>query len=305
MRVAPIAGNKVNTQNKMQVQNAPMFQAVNVKNNLPKINSSSVKDFMSAFGKAVGIVTAAFGALTSVALGTYSYRAMDKRGEINYVEPLRTEFATRRDAINYATNWITLPLMSSKPYEYAVFIDNESNEILAEFKGDESHVMTGLSLADEIKVGFRGSGVTLLHGHPTYENGVTPPISFSDFCTLTSLDYITELVAMDKKGNVSGLRKTPDYKPISDEQRIEIYNDYHKILIQAAQQEEPGRISELKTEINATDDKIKQDSIYRVYEDLLFSFESSRIANKLWHNYWHANASKLGLEYYTNFDIAK
>ena len=234
-------------------------------------------------------------------LRTNNYEALDKQGVINYIEPQKNKFDSRRDVYNYAINQATKALNSSQPYEHAVYINNANNEVLAEFEGNKDKVYTAISFIDKLKLKLYGEGATLIHGHPSFENGVTPPISHPDFETLCNNDFLTEIVAVDKKGKVSLLRKTPFFSPPNETIKELVSTELVVILFDSFEETQPDKFVEIISAYQKETDSLKTLELKKELDYYVLGQDSTEYTNRAIHEYWQTTAKKLGLEYYTNF----
>ena len=248
----------------------------------------------------LGFITTASG-LFCHELKENSYCQMQKDGIIDYIEPIQTKFKTRKDAMKYATARITEALNYPLPYEHAIYINNANNEILAEFRGTESEVVTALSLFDKLKLAFYNKGATLVHGHPEYENGITAPISYPDFETLTTNKYVTHVIAMDKNGKISQLEKLPYYYNLSQETKDKVFYDHISINFDSFEATHPEIYKELIKKYLEETDSIEKSILKQELDFYVSNQDSTKHTNRAMHRYWRKNAQNLGLEYFSNF----
>lgn len=234
-------------------------------------------------------------------LRTNNYEALNSAGVISYVEPIQKDFSTRREVFDYATERIKESLRAKEPYEHAIYINNATNEVMAEFKGDENQVHTAISFVDKLKLKILGKGATLIHGHPEYANGITPPLSHSDFETLCKNDFLTEIVAMDKDGNVSLLRKSPFFVSPDLTERDNVSNDLVVILFDSFENKDYDKFVEVISAYQQETDSVKIKEIKKELDYYILGQDSTIFTNKSVDEYWKDNASKYGLEYFSNF----
>ncbi len=239
--------------------------------------------------------------LIGINLHNNSYKTLSQSGVINYVEPLQTDFETRDEAILYAKNRVIEALNAPKPYEHLVLIDNATNEILAEFKGDENQVVECLSAWDEICVAFNGKGYTSIHGHPENKNGSTNPIGFTDFLSLINTPKNTVIAAVSRDGNISALTKLPYYSQPEDKKIENIKNGIVEILAKSFQRTQPQMYDSLYNAFFSTTDSLKKAKISSTFDSILNLQDTTYECHRLLHKFWEKQAPKLGLKYYTNF----
>ncbi len=248
-----------------------------------------------------GAILAILGVYTGGAFYDNSYYKLNKDGYISYVKPSQTNFEKREDAINYAKERIIDALNTNPPYEHMVYINNANNEILAEFKGDEQKVYGILSLADKIKIAYSGKGYTILHGHPENINGETNPLGYNDFISLTENEQNTEIAAVNRRGEVSLLRKNNNFTPLTQETTGEVNHDIINLLNISLQKNKPVLYYSIINAYTQTTDSLKKTKLSNKFDSLLMLQDSTAYLHKLLHKYWHEHAPKLGLEYFTNY----
>ena len=236
---------------------------------------------------------------------TNSYSYQTSEGAINYVEPLKNDFDTRGEALNYAKERVVEALNSDTPYEHAITINNATNEIMGEFKGNKETVATYVSLLDEMKLAWHQKGYTLVHGHPAYKNGNTSPLSFTDFQTLISNDNITEIIALNKKGEISRLRKKITYQPLDTPTISNVQIELGKAQIKAFEAKQPARYQQFIKDYLAATNDAKRDSIDKEFTDITNKQDSTNECIRLVQKFWRKTASSLGLEYFTNYSDSK
>ena len=257
------------------------------------------------------ILNTAGAALT--ALGVYiggvfyenSYYKLDKDGYITYIEPAQKKFETREDAINYAKERIIAALNNDPPYEHMVYINNANNDILAEFKGNEKQVTGCLSLADKIKLAYKGEGYTVLHGHPENINGETNPLGFNDFSSLTADNQNTAVAAINRRGEVSLLRKNNTFNPLTQEKVENVNSDIIGLLDSSLRKNNPVLYHSVINAYTHAADSAEKANFSHKFDSLLILQDTTVYLHKLLNKYWKEHAPKLGLDYFTNFNKNK
>ncbi len=248
-----------------------------------------------------GAAFAILGLYTGSEFYENSYYKLDKNGDINYVKPEKKRFDTRKDAIDYAKVRIVEALNNDTPYEHLVNINNANNEILAEFKGNDKEVKGVLSLADLVKIIYQGKGYTMLHGHPENGNGLTNPLGFQDFTTLIENEHNTEVTAINRYGEVSGLRKTNDFTPLNEEQINDINNKIIDILTNSFRITQPKLYNKIIETYQQSTDSLEKEQLSQKFDSIVLLQDSTLYTNKYIHKFWKEYAPKLGLEYFTTF----
>ena len=279
--------NKSNNYEGYKNNNSPNFKACNkYLKGLAILGSGAFITLLSAIG---------------INLSHNSYKNLTQRGVINYAEPLQTDFETREEAINYAKARVTEALNVPEPYEHLVLIDNATNEVLAEFKGDENQVTECLSAWDEIRVAFNGKGYTSIHGHPENLNGTTNPIGFTDFLSLVNTHQNTVITAVRKDGKTSTLAKMPYYTTPTKKQILDTYEKITQILAMSFQRTQPQMYDSLYKAFHHTTDSVKQAEISSAFDSILSKQDTTFDCHRMIHKFWEKHAPKLGLKYYTNY----
>ncbi len=280
------------------------------KNNVQKFKSMYLKrfehyPFRSKVLNTTGAVLSALGVYAGGAFYENSYYKRTRDGDISYVEPVQKNFDSRGEAINYAKQRVIEGLNKDSAYEHMVYINNADNEILAEFKGNDETVAGTLSLADEIKIIFDGKGYSAVHGHPENSNGTTNPLGFLDFKSLMENKNLTEICAVNKYGEVSRLRKGPDFKPISTEQIDSMRTEMLKLLNCSFKYTSGNLHDKILQEYKETEDSLSRTKLISKYESLLQEQAVTPFFHNLVHRFWEKCAPFFGLEYYTNYTDMK
>lgn len=151
--------------------------------------------------------------------------SINKINLIEHIEPEQKEFATREKALEYAFKKIQKPLNIEKPYEYSVLINDNTNEIEAECKGDSNSVIITPRVSKIFyqKLGLDKDKYTALHGHPGIvindEYSLVSSFSFADFRYLNNNDKLSTSIVVTKDGDSFLLRKKENFKQL-DEQAL-------------------------------------------------------------------------------------
>lgn len=158
--------------------------------------------------------------LTLAILGAASIPAgqiIKQISKIEYIEPSQKEFGYRENALEYAFKKVTYALKEEKPYEYGVMINDKTNEVLGEYKGDASSVSIGsTSMIFYNLLDIPTEKYTTIHGHPETEQDYTSPFSFQDFISLNFQKNESTSIVVTKHGKYFLLKKKEDFKPLND-----------------------------------------------------------------------------------------
>ena len=238
------------------------------------------------------LVLTTVGVLTSGLFGQQVYNSINNDYR---VQSEQTDFDNKSDAMQYAKRKITKALNDSNyPHEYLVYV-GEDNEILGEFDGNNSEVHGNLLFYDRLKKQLLGYKYTSLHGHPEH-NGYSSPLSFNDFEILNNDESLNEIVAFNKNGEKSILRKKDNFKKLDNETIKSMLQDYRNKLIEESKINMPEKW-------NQVGKSIKNDFCNYTYteEHVIIEYQQSLEGIKCIHNYWKNIAPKYNLEYKTNY----
>lgn len=192
------------------------------------------------------------------------------------VESEHTSFSSAEDAYEYAKTKVVGALNSDSPYEHMVYIDNKNN-ILGEFKGHSGGVYGSLKFYDLLKMKLPSCEYISIHGHPAHGEYSTP-ISFSDFEIFNNESSLSEVIALNSKGEYSKLSKKDGFKSLDEN----VLNDFkHKLW------------DELQSGASAEDN------------DSVCAYQQTLPGIKTIHRFWVDNADKLNLNYETNYSYLK
>lgn len=238
------------------------------------------------------LVLTTVGVLTSGLFGQQVYNSINNDSRVQSEE---INFDNKPDAMQYAQRKITKALNDSNyPHEYLVYV-GEDNEILGEFDGNNSEVHGNLLFYDRLKKQLLGYKYTSLHGHPEH-NGYSSPLSFNDFEILNNDESLNEIVAFNKNGEKSILRKKDNFKKLDNETIKRMLQDYRNKLIEESKIKMPEKW-------NQVGKSIKNDFCNYTYteEHVIIEYQQSLEGIKCIHNYWKNIAPKYNLEYKTNY----
>lgn len=195
------------------------------------------------------------------------------------VQSEQTDFKNNKDAVEYARKKILNALHAKEPHEYLVFV-SKSNNILGEFSGDKSSVGGNLKYYDYLKMFLPNAGYSSYHGHPAHD-GLSTTISFDDFYQLNDNNGLEEVVVFNNKGEYSKIKKKKSFKPQDYKHVNKLFRKLYKDV-----QKEAKTHSRTKTEPKEED-----------IEQYLVSLDGIKQV----HEFWQNNASKLDIEYETNY----
>ncbi|MCM1264598.1 MAG: hypothetical protein NC200_00220 [Candidatus Gastranaerophilales bacterium] len=225
------------------------------------------------------------------------------------VESEQTSFDNRTDAMEYAKEKIINELNKPYPREYMVYI-GKNNDILGEYRGDSESVYGDLLFFDMLKTKIPGYNYTSIHGHPDHD-GLTTPLSFSDFKVLNNNDKLHEEIALNKDGEYSSLKKTDKFEPLDYDTLYELGTEIWNRLTEESKEKMPekweqiGEITEENKNNPFNYNYIDNDSIYvgpkYTEEDVIIEYQTSIDGIKCIHNFWKETAPKINLIYETNY----
>lgn len=237
------------------------------------------------------LATAGFFVSAGVLVST-AYDALDTSPR---VESEQTSFDNRADAMQYAKKKITAALNKDYPREYMVYIDKYNN-ILGEFNGNDDSVYGDLLFFDMLKTKIPGYYYSSVHGHPGYD-GLSTPISCSDFEILNNENALKEVIAINKNGEYSLLRKKDDFEPLDFEKLYDIRHSLWDRLKEESQEKMPDKwkdVGKIISHDEFFDDKYTE-------QDVICEYQTTPDGINCIHNFWKENAPKINLEYKTNY----
>lgn len=113
-------------------------------------------------------------------------------------------------------------LKDTKPYEKVFILDSRTGVKLSEINGQ----LESCKISQKL---INNGDVTVLHGHPQFENGVSLPVSLQDFILMND-SSVNEIVAYNINGLESSLKKTPKFEKLKSSQIKELKNKYLNYL---------------------------------------------------------------------------
>ena len=196
-----------------------------------------------------------------------------------------------------AKNIVIKSIMGNQPKESCVYVMD--NQIIHYELGGAHNVelsKTMRELLDNPK-----NRIAVIHSHPSQlKDGYSAPISYGDFINLNSHEGERSIYAINSLGEYSVLKKIGNARP-----SIFKVHDFKQLCINAElsglQEQDIKLIKKhpLFSGKEITEEERKE--IEKKAEEL-FKGEDYIIASRLAiHNFWRENASKLNVQYETNF----
>lgn len=233
---------------------------------------------------------------------------------LGWIRPDKTiRFSTTDAAYNYAKNTVVKALNSPNPYEKSVVVNGKT--ILSEVNGSKNKCLVPL-----------GSKGTWIHGHPDFcGKRKAFPFSALDYQTFMGNDKLTGAIIYNSAGEASAMRKKspkgllgklvtkliPDekYQQIKTQSRIGYASSgYNSKLLANTDKKTKIKLDKLtiqKQIANAKGDIKKATQLVKEWSELYNkevekATHSESIAISI-HKFWADNASRLGIEYASNF----
>ena len=181
-------------------------------------------------------------------------------------------------------------LNSQQPYELTFVLD-KNGKCLGEFIGTAETCKIG-NLPNKNKL-------VIIHGHPQRDNGKTLPVSLEDFEFLNRNDNVEKIIAFNKYGEHSCLRKGKGYTKLTTKQLTDLKSCYIQSLLKSADNSEFDKISSLIKycrENSKNCDMVKQEIAERL-DKLQFCENSNAVID----DFWKKVSSKYNLIYDSNF----
>lgn len=230
---------------------------------------------------------------------------------LGYIRPNgEIAFQSNDAALEFAKNEVVGALKVAKPYEKAVVL--KDNIIKGISNGDTEHVVI-----PEISA----KNLTVVHGHPMFENGLTTPISIPDAETqIINLDKYDKVIAYNAAGEYSMLSQIPQGKSkFCCETKYT--GDLPKAIDLKAQFPDLFHAGEKKLEKQLQNIKSliaqgKVELLFRSFKEFILKGKSkTQVQSTLnecspetiqkIHQYWKKFANIYGLEYKTNYSYLK
>jgi hypothetical protein len=189
-----------------------------------------------------------------------------------FIKKFEKAFGSFEEAYQYAKTTAIRALNSDNPYEHMIVI-NSKGQVLKEIIGDKKEVR----ITKYLKLFDLAEDTFLIHGHPS-----STPISIQDFNVLNFIAS-KEIIAFNKKGEHSLLRKTNHYVQLTKEQLLDYNFKY------------------LKEVLGITKTKLKNKRKSTLDIEKILSLQHTPKGIKRIHEFWKKYAKELNLEYETNY----
>lgn len=303
MRISPVVYSsnqntinvRKNLKNNPQIpENQPAFKGLKAtaKTN-PIINKDLLKNLLATIG------------LLGIGSNILS-RLLDKSIKFDDLEQAR----------GYGKTRILKALNKKNPYEHLVIIDKDTNTIIAQAKGEKDSIKT-----DAFNLINPSGKFSVEHGHPTscIINGKPSamPISFVDYRSSIWGHNAEEVIAYDANGNFSKLRRSANYKKLSDKEIAY----YEKLQMQICDEIYLKKMLEhLPKEFHSVTSGINLKRFYDILKingqlskelDIKFQKafnETKKECPELLYGidkFWKTHAEKLGVIYESNYEYLK
>lgn len=206
----------------------------------------------------------------------------------NITNPIKNIFGRDEFCLDVYKAKCIKALNCETPHEVAIILDKNTHKYLGEFYGGAESCAVNLNKFS--------SPLILLHGHPPI-NKMTLPVSFQDFLLMNEHN-IDKLVAYNIRGEQSFLQKTAQFQNLNQKEIEELNIDFICHLIKSAPKEEVEKINKL---INYCK---KHKNSRLVEQEIAESLSRLQFrSGKIIDNFWHDNAKKLNLEYFSNYSL--
>ena len=226
------------------------------------------------------------------------------------------KFDNLEQAREYGKTIILKALNNKNPYEHLVIIDKDTNAIIAQVKGEKDNIKT-----DAFNLINPSRNFSVEHGHPTscIINGkpASMPISFTDYRSGIWGHNAEEVIAYDANGNFSKLRRSANYKKLSDKEIVY----YEKLQMQIYDEIYLKKMLEhLPKEFHSVTSGIHLKRFYDILKingqlskelDIKFQKafnETKKECPELLYGidkFWNTHAEKLGVIYESNYEYLK
>ncbi len=200
-----------------------------------------------------------------------------------------------------AKDFVMKSIRRLRPKESAAYIKND--KIFYKVIGGKTYCTVSKEVDDILKC--PGHYITIVHSHPKHADGVTCPISFSDFETLNSRPGVIRFDAINAFGEYSLLKKKNPDKSLSGKEIEEFSDIYQKEALLFAKERADvdedcsdflmiRKILASRHTLGLSDREVKKG--YKYYEAL-----QKKILPLYVHSFWKKHASELNVIYETNF----
>ena len=178
-------------------------------------------------------------------------------------------------------------LNSSNPKELVFLLDNKTGECVEKAVGD--------AVSCEFNKPAGKRLVSLLHGHaPILDGTETLPVSLQDFIVLNNNKNITQIVAFDKKGKESYLKKLDTFEQLSSSGLKELKKSYMKYLLDNSPKKDVEYINSLRTYCKYNPDST---GVKSQIAKSITGLQNKEYSKELVNEFWKEKAAELNLEY--------
>jgi len=193
----------------------------------------------------------------------------------------------KQDIYTVCKNKCIQALQGKNPYEKVFILNKENNTIIKELDGD-----LGCCYID--KIFLKRGPLKILHGHTSFENNCTSPVSFQDFKLLNDNPNIVEISAFDSLGKESVLKKNDNYSCLSKKQFNDLKNTYIKYLLEYADKPDREKILELHQYCKTHE---KSRAVQAKIAELLTELQYKKGGVNAIDAFWRENAERLNITY--------
>lgn len=182
------------------------------------------------------------------------------------------------------------------PTEKVFLYDVKKDKLARQFSGNEDTCNIQVSYIDELTKEF-----IAYHTHPNSKKDGEEfylPVSLADFYMMNDFRSVKEIRVYGESGELSVLKKTPEFKKLSDDQSTEMEHTFFDYLCSFPSEENKKRVDDLG--IFNPKPEIHSDVYNLLVESLLIDLQQDKAGQKAINRFWKDNASKYGLEYSSN-----
>ena len=180
-----------------------------------------------------------------------------------------------------------------KPVEKVFLYDIKKDKLSRQFSGNEDTCNIQVSYLDELTKEF-----IAYHTHPNLQKDGEEffmPISLADFYMMNDFKSVKEMRVYGENNELCVLKKTPDFKKLSEEELKEMEQTFFDYLCSFPSEENKQRIDELG--IFDQKPEIDVDTYNLLVENLLIDLQQDKAGVKAINRFWKDNAPKYGLKY--------
>lgn len=185
-------------------------------------------------------------------------------------------------------------LNSPNPVERVILIDKATGKIAHERTGDAQNCAVMFSNFAPCK----GKTFILHHGHPAIDSkGTSLPVSLQDFLVMNDASGLEQVIAYNKAGQQSYLKKKVNFEKLNHSQIEELKAAYTQAILNG-ENKDTTKINELMQYVKSHPEArgVKAEIAERLNSLQLRSSMKDNIDN-----FWRENASKVNMTYYSEF----